>query len=57
MVINNHPEVRVHDLDPAIDRTVVLASDGVFDVQSDDMVGLLCSSLYGCNRLLLHSVL
>ncbi|KAF4670349.1 hypothetical protein FOZ61_000539 [Perkinsus olseni] len=40
-VINNHPEVKVYDLDPAVDRSVVLASDGVFDVQSDNLVASL----------------
>ncbi|KAF4657212.1 hypothetical protein FOL47_008543 [Perkinsus chesapeaki] len=37
-VINSEPDVKIHDLNPAEDRCVILASDGVFDVQTDEQV-------------------
>ncbi|KAF4649590.1 hypothetical protein FOL47_001915 [Perkinsus chesapeaki] len=34
--INSEPGVRIHDLNPAEDRRMILASDGVFDGQTDE---------------------
>lgn len=46
-LVNGIPEIRVVDLDPAEDRFVIIACDGIWDVLSDDDAVACCAQQSG----------
>ncbi|CAK9106569.1 Probable protein phosphatase 2C 52 (OsPP2C52) [Durusdinium trenchii] len=55
-LITAMPEIRVFDLEPAQDRFLILACDGVWDVLQDDDAVAVCSSQAGAQEAALALV-